>query len=624
MKRTSIYKRTIIIVQVMLVFAIPISACAKETPIPSGVIETIPPNSISSAELAPSAASTQTPEITLSLNGYPLSLSHPLKILHDLLWLPAKEIFQLLEISNINREDTFISAAFTKEDGNWVNCHFPVGENSFSTDTTNNVWVMTEFPAFIEDGEIYLTQEMLEHCIGTFIQFDLANKTADLQIPERQISPIQENNVNPIAFISLKNPNDLENSKVNSMISGLIKSPASDWLDWVDRLKEDGFTGTRSTLSVLDAPAVDESLGTIEEEIPADYIAIFQKLQDLGITTRYSLSFWDLAYRNQGGKISYQRLNTPEEVDRYLEYVRMVVTNLKGLVDEYELWNEPDANRDWYQRIEPEDYIAVAKQAIPIIREIDPEAKIVLVSTSSYVDLSCQEYTNIILESDILSMGDAISLHTLNNDASPEFLSDYYYGYDEMWKAIKAKAEANGFSGEYYADELNYRSEYSLSVLQPEPGNYHPYAPEVAAKYIGRMIAANLGMDISVGTSGTNIFERPAEGGMIRNMAYMMEGLRPDPFEVETVSDSDFVRYYTFSDQDGNSYLVLWNDVAAQVESQDIKASITIKGVSALSVTGINPYLANSQPLVFSNTTNGLIVDQLLIKDYPLIIKFEN
>ena len=59
----------------------------------------------------------------------------------------------------------------------------------------------------------------------------------------------------------------------------------------------------------------------------------------------------------------------------------MVVTRLKGLVDGYELWNEPNANYDYYQRITPEDYIKVARLAIPLIREIDPQAKIVLVST---------------------------------------------------------------------------------------------------------------------------------------------------------------------------------------------------------------------------------------------------
>ena len=54
---------------------------------------------------------------------------------------------------------------------------------------------------------------------------------------------------------------------------------------------------------------------------------------------------------------------------------------------------------------------------------------------------------------------DAISLHTVNNDASPVFHSEYYYGYDAMWKNIKSIAEANGFHGEYIADELNYQIE---------------------------------------------------------------------------------------------------------------------------------------------------------------------
>jgi hypothetical protein len=222
-----------------------------------------------------------------------------------------------------------------------------------------------------------------------------------------------------------------------------------------------------------------------------------------------------------------------------------------------------------------------------------------------------------------LPLGDIISLHTVNNDASPVFLSDYYYGYDAMWNEIKALAEENGFKGEYYADELNYRSDYSLSVLQPEPGDYHPYEPEISAKYFARMIAINQGMDISVGMSGTNEVERPIETKMIRNMAYMLDGLKAYPFDLQINSESDLIRYYTFKDEAGYLYVFIWNDGEAMIESQDVKGSLIVEGKTAGAVIAYDPYLMNMQALTFDNITEGIELDNLLIRDYPLIYKIE-
>ena len=562
----------------------------------------------------------------MTVNGAAYSFTHPLKIIEDTLWLPSVELFQFINRKEVSVNDEFISTGGDKLDGVFSNCHFWIGqtgENTYTDDTEGTVWFESDLPPFAEDGEVYLSEKMIEDCIGEFIQFDEEKMTASLTVANKVLRPMQEGETTQVTFYRLKSASELKDSRIGNLVSGMVKTPFEGWLADVPRMKEFGFTRARSTLNASDGLSVDDSLGDIEKTTPADYIEIYKAMKDAGIITRYSLSFWDLENRENGGSITKQRLSSEDEVERYLDYVRMVVTDLKGLVTEYELWNEPDANSDWYQRIEPEDYIAVAKRAIPIIREIDPQARIVLAATSSYVDLPCQEYSRIILESDILPLGDIISLHTVNNDASPVFLSDYYYGYDAMWQDIKSVAEEHGFKGEYYADELNYRSEYSLNVLGPEEGNYHPYEPEIAAKYFARMIAVNQGMDISVGTSGTNEVGRPVEAAMIRNMAYLLDGLKAYPFEVQVESESDLMRYYTFKDEAGSLYVFLWNDGEAMVESQDISGSVFIEGKNAQAITAYDPYLMNVQELVFENATEGIRVENLLIRDYPLVYKIE-
>lgn len=613
----------------LFIFTFALSSCSQTKELVS--THTISPN-IDNTSISTSTPTlsipTPLPEIAVTINGISYTLAHPLQIKEGLLWLPSVEIFQLINRQEVNVNEDFLSTNGKALNGLFSNCHFWIGrtgENTYTADTEGNIWFESDLPPFKQDGEVYLSEKMIEDCAGEFIQFDQFKRSVNFLIADKAISSMQLENNNPISFYALKDSSELNDSRIGVLVSGMVNNPASDWLNWALKLKQFGFTRARVTLNASDGPAVDpDLLGDIEKFIPPEYIENYKAMKDLGIVTRYSLSFWDLENRQNGGSISYKRLSSDEEIQRYLDYVRMVVTSLKGLVDEYELWNESDANRDWYQRIEPEDYIKVAKLAIPIIREVDPQAKVVLISTSSYVDQPCQEYSKIILESDVISMADAISLHTVNNDASPVFLSDYYYGYEGMWKDIKKMAEENGFTGEYYADELNYRSEYSLSFLQPEPGNYHPYEPEIAAKYFARMIAINLGMDISVGTSGTNEYERPIEAKMIQNMAYLMDGLQAFPFELSVESDSELIRYYTFSDLDENNYIVIWNDAEAAVTSMDTLASISFVNQNVKAITSYDPYLMNQQNLEYSITSEGIKLDGLLIKDYPLFYKIQD
>ena len=100
----------------------------------------------------------------------------------------------------------------------------------------------------------------------------------------------------------------------------------------------------RDYFNSFNGDTVDFSFAIVEKELPDDYVDLLRQMKDLGIKTRYSLSFWDMEYQQNGGTISKDRLT---DIERYLAYVQMVVTRLKGLVDGYELWNEPNANYDF-------------------------------------------------------------------------------------------------------------------------------------------------------------------------------------------------------------------------------------------------------------------------------------
>ncbi|HAF61231.1 MAG TPA: hypothetical protein DCK95_02770 [Anaerolineaceae bacterium] len=562
--------------------------------------------------------------LTLLLNGIPFQFENHVIQNGDITWLPGNELFRLMDLYDISFSDGSLHATYFDQNHQHVECRFSAGDNTYSVDTLNNLTHSIPVRSFKLNDVLYIPEQMLEGIFGDFITIDADNNIVSINLSQKHILTNQSDNENPLTQMKLKDASLLRDSRINTLVSGMMQNPVEDWIGWSQsQLKNDGFSEARATYNFSDGPAVDFTYADAEKEIPMEFINFYAQLRNRGISTRFSLTFWDMQYRLEGGTLSYDRLSTEEERERYLDYVRMVVTSLKGLVDSYELWNEPDANRDFYQRITPQDYVEIARLAIPLIREIDPDAKIVLVSTSSYVGKETQEYSQHILESDVVQLADAISLHTVNNDASPVFLSEYYYGYDAMWDAIKVTAETNGFTGEYYADELNYRSDYSLGTLQPEPGDYHPYQPEVATKYLGRMIAINRGMDISVGTSGTNSFERFYEGIMIRNLAYLLDGLDAAKFPVVVNSNSTLVRYYTFMDQAGKHYLAIWNDDAAAVDYDGAACNLTLPDLSASAVTIYDPFNSLQQELNFSTNDDGLVLEGLTLSDYPKIIMIE-
>lgn len=619
-----------LIINLTICIALFAPACTSQPPLPEQADPTAPP----AATFAPSEGATEerekteeSPVFTILLNGLPFAFTSSPHWDGETLWLPAKETFQILEMIdiNFNKDDSYISAAFYNHEQKHQNCHYSIGETSYSPDTEAEIWLDSPAAPYIKDNEVFLPVKMIEDCFGKIVTFHEVSSTIELTIPDKSMMPLQINNHNPYLHMVLKDDRKLEDTRIGSQISGVFNTgTVEDWIGWSQsQLKKDGFTRARITLNAIDG-GFEHGYGDftpVEVEFPAEYIALYQHLKDLGIKTRYTLTFWDLENRQKGGTITRDRLSSEQEIERYLAYVEMVVTSLKGKVDSYELWNEPDANREFFQRIRPEDYIEVTRRAVPLIREIDPQAKMVLVSTSSYTDENTPEYSMQIIQSDVIALADIISLHTVNNDASPVHLSEYYYGYDKMWEEIKKAAESNGFSGEYVADELNYRSNYSLDVLQSEPGDYNPSKPEIAAKYIGRMIVINLGLNISVGTSGTNSVERPIEGRMIRNLAYTMDNLAAKPLPVMVRSDVELFRHYTFEDRAGNAYIAIWNDTEAKVTSDDLEFSLIAGDIAASSVIAFDPYYSTMQTMNYSNTDLGVELNGLVMRDYPVIYK---
>ena len=78
---------------------------------------------------------------------------------------------------------------------------------------------------------------------------------------------------------------------------------------------------------------------------------------------------------------------------------------------------------------------------------------------------------------------------------------------------------------------------------------------------------------------------------------------------------------YSFSLTNGDKLLALWTDGVAVDDDPGINATLTFPGFSAQKVTGIDVLNGFEQELVTSMEDGNLVIPNLLVKDYPTILR---
>lgn len=69
-------------------------------------------------------------------------------------------------------------------------------------------------------------------------------------------------------------------------------------------------------------------------------------------------------------------------LDQWLQYVRRLVTRYKGRLRYWEVWNEPNLEHFWHDKPDPKDYTKMLKATYEAIKQIDPEAVVLLGGTA--------------------------------------------------------------------------------------------------------------------------------------------------------------------------------------------------------------------------------------------------
>jgi len=365
-------------------------------------------------------------------------------------------------------------------------------------------------------------------------------------------------------------------------------------------------------------PPIDWSVP--EFEIPAEYDKFIDELGLNGVSVNYMLHFWDKSGHAQGIELTTPRFTTEKQIQDYLDYVRFIVKHFRGRIRYYTIWSEPDNCLDPPLKcVHPLDYIELARRTIPIIREEDPEAKVVLAPVVLYF---ARDYLFTLLQSDVISQFDVISWHGMY-DVTPDatFFGNYYYEYPSIIESIKQTATDNGFQGEFWGTELTWRVEGVSEVPENQPWEGHTQIQ--SAKYWTRAIVMELGLDLGVGLGGPSPETEYVAYQTIRNLNTIMAGVHTTSLQMEIQSNIENLMSYSFSLDDGSKLVAIWNNGVAIDDAVGIPATITFPDFSGKKVVGIDVLNGFKQELTTITDDGQLVIPNLLIMDYPILIHME-
>lgn len=562
--------------------------------------------------------------IGLYINGARLPLDTPSYVEGSIVFVPGQEVFDALGYLTyivMDVDNPYIGGLKYTADETQTKFHIEFGAKDGVIDPglTTKRFISLDAPARYEDGKAMLPLAFVAANPGITASYDPASRRIDIDSGQSLSSfSLQEGGAfNAIIFKSLTS-DQLVDNRIGALASGL----SMDNFSWEKDGNSDHLSVSeqvncgikRWSLTINNQDWEPENWDVSEFEIDPRYRPFYEGLTQQGLILTYNLIFKDKDFLRAGGVLGYPRFKDEAEIQRYVDYVRSTVRYFKGVVTYYEIWNEQNIQGTG-QYIEPDDYINLVRRVVPVIRDEDPAAKISVGQTTQFDDPASREYTYRILESDLMPLVDAVALHTFFWD-SPEHESEYYYNYPNLLQGVKETAWAHGFNGEFIGSEGN----YSPNIPEDMHGRVSIYSNLQAGIYAARGNITNLGLGFSGGNYGIGSSHGPAYT-MICNLDTIFAGAQPKEVYVEIQSSAERIRNYAFSLPNGDSLLAVWTDGIAREFDPGEEANLRIAGFPNYTVTAIDILNNMEQEIVSTAEQDTLIIENLLIKDYPIILR---
>src|SRR3989304_5123133 len=242
-----------------------------------------------------------------------------------------------------------------------------------------------------------------------------------------------------------------------------------------------------------------------------------------------------------------------EGIQKYLNWVRYLARHFKGRIEYYEILNEPDINLEVPSGLPWDTYVNLVKRTVPVIREEDPQAKIVVGSIPDTRFDHVREWMWGLLNSKVMPLVDGFSWHPMFGAApsddprgirepdTPQ-MANYWENYPAFVEEIMQGAASSGFKGEYFATAMIWRTRLEPHVSEPDG-----FADVSVAKYYARAIITHLGLNVTTGVAFVDAAE-----SVIRGLCTVMAGAQPIDLPIVIESAAANIKYYGFTLPNGD------------------------------------------------------------------------
>ena len=178
-----------------------------------------------------------------------------------------------------------------------------------------------------------------------------------------------------------------------------------------------------------------------------------------------------------------------------------------------------------------------------------------------------------------------------------------------------------GFEGDYMVEEMVWHTHQDFV-----PHESPHYTDIEAAKYAARAILMHRSLGFKMASNQIlmpSVVQLLPRYYVIRTLCTVMAGAEPIPWKIQIDSQSEELESCSFVLPDGSRLVALWIDTIASDYHLGISTTVTLEGFSPDSVTGKDSLNGLQQPLQSHRKHGNLVIPNLLIRDYPLILRID-
>jgi hypothetical protein len=355
------------------------------------------------------------------------------------------------------------------------------------------------------------------------------------------------------------------------------------------------------------------------------------ELEDPGPTWRHGHPF-----RGDGGP------TTPEAIQGFVNYARFCAQHFKGRVDHWEIWNEENSWAWYGTPPDPKAFGTLVRETAKVLKEVDPENYVIVGGTAALAPNFIAQalelggggpYINAIgfhpygMTQPELGLGALDVVEGRQQSFTPEQMG--YKTYEEMLDFLRKKFAPYNARLDLWADEWNAIPnreddlEFDMSELgeAKQAARFFTMATLTHVRGVWWSLAnQNYQQDCSI-LRMEDLSRKPLYY-TIQALSTLLAGAKPEPkIKATAVGDAPELVCRALRARDGELLVAVWSAVKPDDDYAGKRATLKIKGESAKDVDAVDTLHAVVQRIRAQEEGGALIVNGLLVMDYPVIVR---